>query len=68
MEYGICNLSIVPLRAEASDKSEQVSQILFGEVFEILEWKENWVKIVTSLDNYPGWIGRLQFTMLGHLA
>jgi len=68
MEYGICNLSIVPLRAEASDKSEQVSQILFGEVFEILEWKDNWVKIVTSLDNYPGWIGRLQFTMLGHLA
>ncbi|HVW95149.1 MAG TPA: C40 family peptidase [Mucilaginibacter sp.] len=68
MEYGICNLSVIPLRAEASDRSEQVSQVLFGETFEILEWKENWVRIITSLDNYPGWIGRLQFNMLGHLA
>jgi hypothetical protein len=68
MEYGICNLSIVPLRAEANDRSEQVSQVLFGEIFEITEWKENWVKITTSYDNYTGWIGRLQFTMLGHLA
>ena len=68
MEYGICNLSVIPMRAEASDKSEQVSQILFGETFEITEWKDNWVKIITSIDDYPGWIGRLQFNMLGHLA
>jgi hypothetical protein len=68
MEYGICNLAIIPLRAEANDRSEQVSQVLFGETFEILEWKESWVKIVTAFDNYAGWIGRLQFIMLGHLA
>jgi gamma-D-glutamyl-L-lysine dipeptidyl-peptidase len=68
MEYGICNLSIIPLRAEASEKSEQVSQVLFGEIFEIKEWKDNWVRIVTASDNYPGWIGRLQLIMLGHLA
>ena len=68
MEYGICNLSIIPLRAEASDKSEQVSQLLFGESFEITEWTQNWVKIITTYDNYIGWIGRLQFIMLGHLA
>jgi hypothetical protein len=68
MEYGICNLSVIPLRAEASDKSEQVSQILFGETFEISEWTERWVKVITTNDNYEGWIGRLQFTMLGHIA
>ena len=68
MEYGICNLAIIPLRAEPSDRSEQVSQILFGEAFEILEWKDRWVKVRTDLDNYEGWIGRLQFTMLGHIA
>ena len=68
MEYGISNLSIVPLRAEPSDKSEQVSQVLFGEMFEITEWKENWVKIIAAYDNYEGWIGRQQFVMLGHLA
>jgi len=68
MEYGICNLAIIPLRAEANDRSEQVSQLLFGETFEITEWTERWVKIITTYDNYTGWIGRLQFSMLGHLA
>ncbi|TWI98038.1 SH3 domain-containing protein [Mucilaginibacter frigoritolerans] len=68
MEYGICNLSVIPLRAEDNDRSEQVSQLLFGEIFEIVEWKANWVKIITTFDNYTGWIGRLQFIMIGHLA
>ncbi len=68
MEYGICNLAIIPLRAEANHRSEQVSQVLFGETFEITDWKDDWVKIITTADNYPGWIGRLQFIMLGHLA
>ena len=68
MEYGICNLAVIPLRAEPSDRSEQVSQILFGEAFEITEWQERWVKVVTTNDSYEGWIGRLQFTTLGHIA
>lgn len=68
MEYGICNLAVIPLRAEPDDRSEQVSQVLFGETFEITEWTERWVKIITSTDDYIGWIGRLQFAMLGHIA
>jgi len=68
MEYGICNLAVIPLRAEPDDRSEQVSQVLFGEAFEITEWTERWVKIITSTDGYVGWIGRLQFAMLGHIA
>jgi hypothetical protein len=67
MEYGICNLAIVPLRAEASDRSEMVSQVLFGETCEILETADKWVKIITTTDNYTGWIDRLQCTMLGHM-
>jgi hypothetical protein len=67
MEYGICNLAVMPMRAEPSERSEMVSQVLFGEAFEILEWKEGWAQIVTAADNYPGWVSRLQFTMLGHL-
>jgi hypothetical protein len=68
MEYGICNLAVIPVRAEPNERSEQVSQLLFGEAFEIMEWADNWARIITSFDNYPGWIGRLQFTMLGHMA
>ena len=40
MEYGICNLAMIPVRAEANELSEMVSQLLFGETFEILEWVE----------------------------
>ncbi|MDN5285481.1 MAG: hydrolase Nlp/P60 [Mucilaginibacter sp.] len=68
MEYGICNLAVIPLRAEPNDRSEQVSQVLFGEIFEVTEWTERWVKIITESDSYTGWIGRLQFAMLGHIA
>jgi hypothetical protein len=67
MQYGICNLAIIALKAEPSDRSEQTSQLLFGETFEILEWQERWVKIVTSFDRYEGWINRLQFAMIGHM-
>ena len=31
--FGICNLAIVPVRAEASDRSEMISQLLFGGFF-----------------------------------
>jgi len=68
MEYGICNLAVIPMRAAADERSEQISQLLFGEAFEILEWKENWVRIVAAHDDYEGWIARLQFVMLGHMA
>ena len=56
------------MRAGADERSEQVSQLLFGEAFEILEWQENWVRIIAAHDGYEGWIARLQFVMLGHMA
>ncbi|WP_405565821.1 NlpC/P60 family protein [Polaribacter sp. Asnod6-C07] len=59
--YGICNLSIVPLRAESSDQSEMVSQVLFGECFTILEKDKNWSKIKLSFDEYEGFIDNKQF-------
>ena len=37
MQYGISNLSIVPMRNEAADQAEMVNQILFGEHFKVLE-------------------------------
>ena len=67
MEYGICNLAVVPMRAEPSDRSEVVSQLLFGEAFEITEWTDKWARILTANDQYTGWVDRLQFAMLGHM-
>ena len=39
--YAICNLSLVPVRREPSDKSEMVSQLLFGEMVEIINKQDN---------------------------
>jgi gamma-D-glutamyl-L-lysine dipeptidyl-peptidase len=63
-EFGVCNLAIVPIRAEASDKSEMLSQLLFGDHFEIIESEEKWVRIKTVYDNYEGWIDSKQFLHL----
>lgn len=60
-EFGVCNLSIVPIRAEASDKSEILSQLLFGDCFEILDFTDKWVNIRTCFDEYEGWIDNKQF-------
>lgn len=59
--YAICNLSIVPLRAEASDRSEMVTQVLFGDAFEILKKTEKWSYIRLLSDQYEGWIDNKQY-------
>lgn len=64
MEYGICQLAIIPIRAEGSERSEMVSQLLFGETYEIIEWQEKWVKIKTTYDSYEGWISSVQLSVL----
>jgi hypothetical protein len=61
MKYGICNLSIVPMRFEASDKAELVSQVLYGEYFKIIESRKKWSKIRLAYDKYEGWIDNKQF-------
>ena len=60
MTKGICNVSIAPMRAESSDKSEIVSQLLYGESADILEVKDNWTKIKTHYDNYEAWMDSKQ--------
>ena len=62
MNKGICNVSIAPLRAESSDKSEIVSQLLYGESADIIEVKDNWTKIITHYDNYEAWMDTKQIS------
>jgi gamma-D-glutamyl-L-lysine dipeptidyl-peptidase len=56
----ICPLSQIPVRIEPSDKSEMVNQILFGETFNILEERGNWLLVSTHHDKYEGWIDKKQ--------
>ena len=62
--FGICNLAIIPLRFEPSDKSEIVSQVLFGEHFEILEQFKQWSRIKMHYDEYEGWVDSKQYQLI----
>jgi gamma-D-glutamyl-L-lysine dipeptidyl-peptidase len=56
--YGVCRLSVVPVRKEPSDRSEQVTQLLFGDDYEVLEYTQDkrWLNIRITFDQYTGWI------------
>jgi hypothetical protein len=64
MKYGICNLSMVPLRAEAADSSELVTQVLYGELFKVLESRKKWSRIRLAFDGYEAWIDNKQFLFI----
>ena len=61
MLYGICLLSIVPMRSKPTDTSELVSQVIYGESFKIIEQRSKWSLIRLSFDNYEGWKKILKF-------
>lgn len=63
-QFGIVQLSVIPIRAKASDKSEMVNQLLFGDTFHILEQDRQWIHIQSSHDQYKGWIDEKQFIPL----
>lgn len=62
--FAICNLSNIPLRIEPNDRSEIVSQVLFGEHFCIIETDRQWSKIRLHYDNYEGWIDSKQYQQI----
>ncbi len=62
--YGFCNLALIPMRKSASHRSEMVSQLLFGEAYEILEQASQWTYIKTTFDCYKGYIDRNQVALM----
>jgi len=64
MQHGISTLSIIPVRHEPSEKSEMVTQILFGEHFKIKDESAGWSNIISAWDGYEGWIDKKMVTPL----
>lgn len=62
--FAICNLAIIPLRAESSDRSEIVSQVLYGEHFEVIETQNQWSRIRLQFDDYEGWVDSKQYQVI----
>ena len=67
MQFGVCKLSIVPVRISSSDKSEMVTQLLYGDIISIIEENDNWTKIKSVFDNYVGWIDSKQYEKINEI-
>lgn len=64
VELGCITIPLVPGRREPSDKSEMITQLLFGEMYEVLDLQKKWVLVRNTADNYECWIDRKQHTAI----
>lgn len=62
LDFGVCRLSIVSVRKDPQDVSEQITQLLFGDHYEVVEKTidSKWLKIRIYFDQYTGWIDAKQ--------
>lgn len=63
--YVVNTCTVTPVRQEPSEGSEQLTQLLFGEVCEVLDRLPRWTKIRSTLDAQEGWV---DFKMLEHVG
>jgi hypothetical protein len=54
--FGYCRVSIAPIRSEQKDSAEMVTQLLFGEIVEVIETDRQWRKVRNVIDGYEGWV------------
>ena len=54
--HGICQVAISPVRADARDQAEIVTQLLFGDYVKVLDLQKPWAHIYFPADDYEGWI------------
>ena len=57
----INNFSKIDIYEEPKIKSKLSSQMIYGEKFNIIKKRNNWLKIKTSYDNYTGYIKNKKF-------
>lgn len=61
-EYAISNTPVTPVREEPSEAAEQATQLLFGELCEIVERRSSWDKICSTKDGQIGWVSAKMMT------
>ena len=61
-EYAISNTPVTPVREEPSEAAEQATQLLFGELCEIVERRSSWAKICSTKDGQIGWVSAKMMT------
>lgn len=63
-DKGICLLSAASLRKAADHRSEMVSQLLFGDLVQVMDIKNDWLYVEMAEDKYPGWVAKNQLHVL----
>ncbi|MGL4956263.1 MAG: NlpC/P60 family protein [Bacteroidales bacterium] len=61
---GITTTTIVPLRGEPSERSEMVSQLLWGETFTLEQQTAEWLQVRSTIDGYVGWLNPLSVALI----
>lgn len=59
---------VTPVRQEPSEGSEQLTQLLFGEVCEVLDRLPRWTKIRSTLDGQEGWVDFKMLSSIDNLS
>jgi len=64
--FGFCNIGLIPVRAAANHRAEMVTQLLFGEAYQIVDTRcsAGWVEIKTHFDDYSGYIDTHQAALM----
>jgi len=60
--WGYSTLPLIPLRAEPSERSEMLTQVLYGERMLVLEQQSEWSRVQLVDDNYRGWCSTKMIT------
>ena len=64
-ELVVNRCTVTPVRMEPSEGSEQLTQLLFGEVCQVLERLPRWTKIRSTVDGQTGWVDFKMVTSIG---
>ena len=67
-EFVVNRCTVTPVRQEPSEGSEQLTQLLFGEVCQVLERLPRWTKIRSTVDGQTGWVDFKMVTSIGDEA
>ena len=57
----MCLLPVVPMRTRPAETEEQCSQLIFGDVFSIIDSNDSRVLVETFCDSYRGWVDKKQY-------
>ena len=63
-KYVVTDVPVAPVREKPSHAAEQATQLLFGEVCEVVERSSGWTKIRSTVDGQVGWVTSSMLTSM----